>query len=61
MSRSPTKRSPTLLDRLPAAAIDHGDEHVIKLSEAALREYRVGRDTTLLVAADRFRSRIPRT
>lgn len=50
-----------LLDRLPAAAIDHGDEHVIKLSEAALREYRVSHDTTLLVAADRFRSRIPRT
>lgn len=50
-----------LLDRLPDAALDHGDEHVIKLSEAAIREYRVSHDPTLLVAADRFRSRIPRT
>ena len=48
-----------LVDRLPAAAVEHGDEHVIKLSEAALREFAVSQDPTVLVAADRFRSRVP--
>ena len=50
-----------LVDRLPAAAVEHGDEHVIKLSEAALREYAVSQDPSVLVAADRFRSRVPAT
>lgn len=48
-----------LLERLPEAAVAHGDEHVIKLTEAALREYDLSRDVTLLVAADRFRGRMP--
>lgn len=47
-----------LIDRLPQAAVEHGDEHVIKLTEAALREYAVSADPTLLVAADRFRARM---
>ena len=48
-----------LLERLDPMAVAHGDEHVIKLTEAAGREYRRTGDTTLLVAADRFRGRIP--
>jgi hypothetical protein len=47
-----------LLDDLPSRAAEHGDEHVIKLTEAVLREYPRTKDTTLLVAADRFRNRI---
>lgn len=47
-----------LLDRLPSAALDHRDEHVIKLTEAAVREFRVAGDPMLLVAADRFRDRL---
>lgn len=49
----------TLLPSLGPRAVEHGDEHVIKLAEAALREYRRSGDVTLLVAADRFRDRIP--
>jgi hypothetical protein len=48
-----------LLAELAPRAVEHGDEHVIKLTEAALRQYRRTHDTTLLVAADRFRGRIP--
>ncbi|MGS0684285.1 questin oxidase family protein [Nakamurella sp. GG22] len=55
----PEAEVPRLLERLPAAAVAHGDEHVIKLTEAALREYDLGHDPTLLVAADRFRGRMP--
>ena len=40
-------------------AIENGDEHVIKLTEAAGREFRRTGDRTLLVAAERFRGRIP--
>lgn len=43
---------------LAARAVEHGDEHVIKLTEAALREHARTGDATLLVAADRFRSRV---
>ncbi len=39
-------------------AVEHGDEHVIKLTEAALRQHRRTGDATLLVAAERFRSRL---
>ena len=56
--RLPDEEVTRLLDRLPAAAFDHGDEHVIKLSEAAIREHRISQNATLLVAADRFRSRV---
>jgi hypothetical protein len=47
-----------LLDELGPRAVEHGDEHVIKLAEAALREYKISGDTTVLVGADRFRGRI---
>lgn len=47
-------------DLLAAAAIDHGDEHVIKLTEAALRQYVRTNDVVLLTAAERFRHRMPR-
>ena len=40
-------------------AVEHGDEHVIKLTEAAVREYRIGGDPVLIEAAQRFRSRVP--
>ncbi len=49
-----------LVAELGARAVEHGDEHVIKLAEAALREYRISGDTTVLVGADRFRARIER-
>lgn len=47
------------LDRLRDRAVEHGDEHVIKLTEAAVREYRIGGDPVLIEAARRFRSRVP--
>ena len=47
-----------LLATLTADAVAHGDEHVIKLTEAALREYARTEDATLLLAARRFRERI---
>jgi hypothetical protein len=40
-------------------AVAHGDEHVIKLTEAAIREYRISKDQTLLTPAERFRCRVP--
>ncbi len=46
-----------LLQTLDARAIENGDEHVIKLTEAAEREYRRTKNLTLLVGADRFRDR----
>jgi hypothetical protein len=48
-----------LLAHLGPRAVDHGDEHVIKLAEATVREFGRTGDPTLLVAADRFRGRIP--
>ena len=47
-----------LLSTLDARAIEHGDEHVIKLTEAARREHQRTGDVTLLVGADRFRGRV---
>ncbi|OZM75382.1 questin oxidase family protein [Pseudonocardia sp. MH-G8] len=47
------------VDELAARAIEHGDEHVIKLTEAAMREFRRSEDPTLLIGAARFRERIP--
>ncbi len=44
---------------LATSAIDHGDDHVIKLTEAALRQYARTNDVVLLTAAERFRHRIP--
>ena len=40
------------------AAIEHGDDHVLKLTEACLRQFQLTGDPTLLVAAERFRHRI---
>lgn len=42
---------------LAARAIEHGDEHVIKLTEAAIRQFARTGDRVLLVAADRYRRR----
>jgi hypothetical protein len=44
--------------QLAAAALEHGDEHVIKLTEACLRQYELTADATLLAAAGRFQDRI---
>jgi len=43
---------------LARAAIEHGDDHVIKLTEACLRQFQLTGDPILLVAAERFQSRI---
>ena len=48
----------SLLAELGPRAVEHGDEHVIKLAEAAMREYARSGDATVLVAADRFRGKI---
>jgi len=45
-------------EQLAERAVELGDEHVIKLTEAAVRHHARTGDTTLLVAADRFRRRI---
>ena len=45
-------------DDLARRAIAHGDEHVIKLTEACLRQFELTGDTTLLVAAERFSLRL---
>ena len=39
-------------------AVAHGDEHVIKLTEATIRQFARTDDPVLLVAAERFRHRI---
>ncbi|HEY6748821.1 MAG TPA: questin oxidase family protein [Mycobacteriales bacterium] len=59
--RLPAESDPAPGDpaELVGRAVEHGDEHVIKLTEAALREHARTGDETLLVAADRFRDRIP--
>ena len=46
------------IDELRRAAAAHGDEHVIKLTEACLRQYADTGDTTLLAAAAAYRHRI---
>jgi hypothetical protein len=43
---------------LAPLALAHGDDHVLKLTEACLRQFASTGDPTLLVAADRFRRRI---
>jgi hypothetical protein len=51
---------PPVPDDLADHAVWHGDEHVIKLTEAALREHARTGDATLLVAARRFAGRVER-
>ena len=43
---------------LARAAIEHGDEHVIKLTEACIRQFDLTGDHALLSAADGFRQRM---
>jgi hypothetical protein len=57
-SVAPEADAGMLLQTLDARAIENGDEHVIKLTEAAEREYRRTKNVTLLVGADRFRDRV---
>jgi hypothetical protein len=45
--------------QLPYLAVEHGDEHVTKLTEAALRTHAATADVTPLVAAEQMRHRIP--
>ena len=65
-AHAPTARpgdpDPTTLDAdvLADRAVWHGDEHVVKLTEAALREHARSHDTTLLIAAHRFADRVER-
>lgn len=49
--------TPTVGAELAAAAIEHGDDHVIKLTESALRQHDRTGDVALLVAGERFRTR----
>jgi hypothetical protein len=51
--------SPPSPAQLARRAIAHGDEHVLKLTEACLRQFSLTGDATLLVAADRFARRMP--
>lgn len=44
--------------RLATAAVEHGDEHVIKFTEAALREHQRSGNLDLLSAAEVFAGRI---
>jgi hypothetical protein len=44
---------------LASAAIEHGDEHVLKLTEACIRQFQLTGDEALLAAAEAFRHRIP--
>jgi hypothetical protein len=47
-------------DELAARAVEHGDEHAIKLTEACLREYRIRPDARYLELPERMLDRIPR-
>jgi hypothetical protein len=57
----PVPSSPATVpaSELAAAAIDHGDDHVLKLTEACIRQFGITEDRHLLAAAESFRSRIP--
>jgi hypothetical protein len=45
-------------DDLAEAAVAHGDEHVVKLTEACLRQFDLTGDATMLVAAERYGARM---
>lgn len=45
-------------EQLALAAIEHGDEHVLKLAEACIRQFDLTGDGVVLAAADAFRHRI---
>jgi hypothetical protein len=57
-AQGPHTASEDDLAALADQAVGHGDEHVIKLTEASIREFRRTGDMTLIVAAERFRKRI---
>ena len=44
--------------QLSLAAVEHGDDHVLKFTEACVRQFGITHDVALLIAADRFRQRI---
>jgi hypothetical protein len=45
---------------LAERAVEHGDEHAMKFTEACLREYRIRPDRRYLLAAEQMQGRIPR-
>jgi hypothetical protein len=51
---------PPVAADVASSALEHGDEHVMKLAEACLRQFAVSGDPALLVAAHTFRPRIRR-
>ncbi|MET8680048.1 hypothetical protein ABZW18_21305 [Streptomyces sp. NPDC004647] len=50
---------PTVQD-LTERAVEHGDEHAMKYTEACMREYMIRPDPRYLLAADQMLGRIPR-
>ncbi|MEM7099420.1 MAG: questin oxidase family protein [Pseudomonadota bacterium] len=60
---SPLKSSPKSSDRTPdeivSHAVNHGDDHVIKLTEACINFYKYTQDDRFLVAADLGANLIP--
>jgi hypothetical protein len=47
-------------DQLVDRAVEHGDEHVIKFTEACLHRYALGTSSAYLAAVDHVRGMIPR-
>ena len=45
---------------LAQQAVEHGDEHMVKITEACLREYAIRADSRYLLLAESMLSRIPR-
>jgi hypothetical protein len=58
---APENAQPTLSGAaLAQKAVEHGDEHVMKLTEACLREYAIVPDARYLVLAEGMLNKIPR-
>jgi hypothetical protein len=55
----PSSPTPVQPSELATAALDHGDEHVLKLTEACIRQSGITGDRYLLAAAESFRDRLP--
>ncbi|MGW9211309.1 questin oxidase family protein [Embleya sp. NPDC055664] len=60
LPREATEGEPVAPGELVEQAVRHGDEHVLKMTEACLREYRLRNDPAYLLAAEASRQRIPR-
>jgi Questin oxidase-like len=57
----PDRDEPALSDReLVERAIEHGDQHVMKLAEASLREHALRPDPRYLLLAERMLQKVPR-